>query len=164
MNIVQYFKDKVDLYNQEQRCGFCYEFSAPLFENKSNEYQQQNDECCVKVFITNLRLRSLFDNSTDKILGYSLSNKCAYSFDLYFLKSSRMDINNYNEISGHPIEESKWNTIFEPLLNCFGCIVNECTDIDNLQGYTKWETVLVNNYLDQNYDGIKISAELIIQR
>ena len=158
-DIVNFWKNKVAEWNLNNQCGFCFEFSAPLFESENNI--QQNENCCAKVFLTNVGIKS---NYRDKInaFGFRELEYCSYYFNLYIVVQSELGINNYNEIIGHPIDESKWETIFNPLINCFGCNSDLCSTIENFNGYRKWDVSLVHNYLDNVYNGIKINAEIII--
>jgi len=161
IDIVNFYKDKVQQWNDENKCGFCYSFGAPLFNSELNIQQIEN--CCLNVFLTNIRTRSVYQQNSDNFFGRRILNSCIIAFDLYLILPSELGINNYNEISGHPIEESKWETIFKPLLDCFGCGVNQCETIDGFMGYQKWEANLVHNYLDNVYNGIKVSAEIEIK-
>ncbi len=162
IDIVNFYKEKVDKWNADQKCGLCYSFGAPLFNSEVNI--QQTEGCCVNVFLTNIRVRSNFNQTTDKMLGYKLIDSYILSFELNFLTQGELGVNNYNEIIGHPIEGSKWETTFKPLLNCFGCAENQCETIDGFGGYNKWEVELVHNYLDKVYNGIKVRAEIIIKK
>lgn len=160
--IVDFYKNKVDEWNANGHCGFdCFKFGAPLQTSHINI--QQQEDCCVQVFLTDIRYRSIYSN-TQIFNGYNTLDKCAVSFNLWILVPSELGVNNYNEILGHPITESKWETIFEPLLDCFGCGANQCEQIDNFLGYTKWSVDLVHNYADMVYDGIKISGEIEIDK
>lgn len=158
IDIVDFYKNKVVQWNAENKCGFCYEFGAPLFNSEINIQQQKSDNCCVNVFIVNFRYRTVYTLQANA--GYRIADKNIISFDLYLLTKSQLGINNYNEISGHPIEESKWETIFKPLLDCFGVGKNQCEEMVGFIGYQKWEAGLVHNYLDSVYNGIKISVEV----
>lgn len=159
MNIVEHFKEKVTQWNAEQKCGFCFEFGAPLDESTLNK--QQTENCCVNVFITDISMRSGYSNK-EGFNGSKVLKSCFYSFNLWFLVKSDLGTNNYNEILGHSIEESKWETIFNPLLECFGCGVNVCESADNFAGYTRYGASLVHNNTSNVYDGIKVNAEVEI--
>jgi hypothetical protein len=158
-DIVEYFKNKVEIWNQDQQCGLCFEFSAPLFNSEMNV--QQNNSCCVQVFVANILTDTVYKNDFN-IYGFQNIDYCVYTFDLFFLVQSPMGLNNYNEIQFHPIEESKWETIFKPLLNCFGCGKNLCEEVYNFGGYINYSTSLVHNYLDNNYNGLKVRAKIKI--
>ena len=159
-DIVDFFKGQTEKWNEEQRCGFCYSFAAPLFNSEMNV--QQTDDCCIQVFLSNISVKSFYIENKNQFYGFKQLEKCVYTFDLYLLKQMPLGINNYNEIQFHPIEESKWETLFSKLLNCFGCGINECNDILNFAGYNNYNVSLVHNYLDSNYNGIKITASIII--
>lgn len=159
-DIVDFFKEQTAKWNDEQKCGFCYTFGAPLFNSEINV--QQTEDCCMQVFLSNISVKSIYNQNINNFNGIKQLEQCIYSFELHLLKQVPMGINNYNEIQNHPIEESKWQTIFKPLLNCFGCGINECSDIDTFVGYNNYNVSLVHNYLDNNYNGIKINASITI--
>jgi hypothetical protein len=159
-DIVDFFKEQTEKWNEQERCNFCYSFGAPLFNSELNV--QQTDDCCIQVFLSNISVKSFYTENKNQFYGFKQLEKCVYTFDLYLLKQVPMGQNNYNEIANHPIEESKWENIFKPLLNCFGCGINECNDISNFAGYNNYSVSLVHNYLDNNYNGIKITASIII--
>jgi hypothetical protein len=158
-DIVDFFKEQTEKWNEQERCNFCYSFGAPLFNSELNV--QQTDDCCVQVFLANISVKSNFAQQVG-MRGYKELISCVYTFDLYLLKQVPMGQNNYNEIANHPIEESKWENIFKPLLNCFACGINECNEIVFFGGYNNYNVSLVDNYLDNNYNGIKITASIII--
>ena len=122
MNVVDFFKRK----NRPKKNGttitnggFCFEFDAPLTDSGINESQMQTDpdDCCpVKVFITNLseRKNRLYNNTTNLLQNYTID----YTFTLHVLAFDRIDTNVFAEQLGHPISESKWETILRPLQEC----------------------------------------------
>jgi hypothetical protein len=157
IDIVKYFKEKVDVWNAENKCGLCFDFAAPLFNSEINI--QQTENCCVNVFLTNINVRT---NYTETNFGI-VKNDCIISFDLFFLVKKPLGTNNYNEVTGYPITESKWEKIFKPLLNCFGTGENVCENIDGFKGYINYNATLVQNYLDETYQGLKIRADIKIK-
>ena len=156
IDIVKYFKEKVDVWNTENKCGLCFEFGSPLFNSEINI--QQTDNCCVNVFLVNVGTRTVFKEANFGII----KDYYTISFEMYFLVKKPIGINNYNEITGYPITESKWETIFKPLLNCFGTGENVCENIDGFKGYINYNATLVQNYLDESYQGLKVRAEIKI--
>ncbi|RMZ58973.1 hypothetical protein D1632_15520 [Chryseobacterium nematophagum] len=156
MNIVSFFKQVVERYNDESKCGFCWAFKAPLSESGLSRAQlREEDECCLQLFIT--------DYETDT--GYRMNEKtglshrkyCDHSFTLYVVKPSDIGLNVYNEIPGHPINESLWETILAPIQNCIGC-GNEF-DLCEM-GYSfdilRWKMKTVQFKEDHNYTGWRI--------
>ena len=156
MDIVDFWKRQVDLWNCENKCNFCWEFSAPLVSSQINIVQEENS-CCVQVFLTDLTFK---ENIVRNQSGLITSHQCVDSFSLWCLKASPLGVNNYNEIKGHCIEESNWNEIFKPIKECLSCgnILDTCeilgktnVNVDLTQG------TMIYNYLDKAYSGWKIN-------
>jgi hypothetical protein len=160
MDIINFYKEKVARWNAESKCGFCYSFGAPLTNSAMNIQQLEN--CCLNVFITNLRLKTKFYKNT--MNNKMQKDSCIYAFDLWFLKQVPLGLNNYIEISGYSIDDSIYESILKPLLECFGCGDNQCESDPNFLGYTKYEVQTVLNYLDNNFCGIKCSVEVEIKK
>lgn len=159
MDIIGFWQKQIDRWNNEGHCGMCWNFGAPLQESQSNIQQLKEDsKCCVQVFVTNLR----WDKQTtyNAQTGFAIKEYCDWSFELYMLMPSELGRNNYNEISGYPLDQSKWMRIFKPLISCSACepIIEFC----GILGYTvqipKWSGSTIHNYLSGIYDGIKINA------
>lgn len=160
MNIVDFFKKQVDIYNEDLKCGFCWTFSAPLKESQTNIVQSETNEedCCVHVFLTDPGFRENItrNNQTNLIT----SRTCIDTITAWVLMKVPLGVNNYNEIKGHPIEESKWNTVFYPIRECLGC--ENILDTCEILGETNMNVdltngIIVHNYIDDNYNGWKIS-------
>lgn len=165
MNPITFFEKQVEKWNEDQKCGFCFQFSAPLKESAINIQQiRENDNCCVQVMLTDLRLsvQKQYDSKS-----FIIQDDCIYSFNLFVLKPSSLGVNNYNEINGHSVMESKWKTILEPLLECFGC--DAILDLCEIWNYpiqvTNWgQAEVLINYQDMNYDGWKIPITFRIRK
>ena len=164
MNIIKFFEDLTILWNGNpdeeipSKCGECWYFGAPLGESEMNASQSTDqDKCCVHLFVTYYKTSS----SYTKNLQTGLINRewCDHIFTLYAVKQSRIDLNIYNEQPLHPIDESLWKTIIEPLQNClgFGAELELCE-----LGYdfeiSKWDMEVVKKYEDSNYTGCKING------
>lgn len=159
MDIVSFWKDQIDLWNEQEKCGLCWEFSAPLVTSQINIVQDET--CCVHVFLTDIKFRET--KQRNAVSGLVTSKLCVWSFSLYALSKSPLGVNNYNEIKGHPIEESKWETIFKPLIDCLGCdnILDTCEllGVTNVNVDMNGDATLIHNYLDENYNGWKINYQ-----
>lgn len=159
MDIVKFWKDQTTLWNEQEKCGLCWEFSAPLIASQINIVQSET--CCVNVFLTDIRFRET--KQRNPITGLITGKTCVWSFSLYALSKSLLGVNNYNETKGHPIEESKWETIFKPLIDCLGCdnILDTCEllGVTNVNVDMNGDATLIHNYLDENYNGWKINYQ-----
>jgi hypothetical protein len=157
MDIVLFWKKQVDLWNENQKCNLCWEFSAPLVNSQINIVQ--NEKCCVNVFLTDLKFREVKDYN--QITGLVAKIRCVWNVTVHFLVRENLGVNNYNEIKGYPIEESKWENIFKPIIDCVGCgnILDTCeiSGHSNLKIEMGSDAVLVHNYLDENYNGWRVN-------
>lgn len=155
---IEFFKKQVEIWNNEQFCGSCWDFGAPLSESGFEAHKiKEGKECCNQLIIT--------DYSTDESNEYNTANftrrkTCTHRFTMYIVKASSIDINTYNEVDGHPTEESKWETIIKPLFECFNC--DAMIDMCEVNGYLiqipQWRVEKVINKTSNNYDGIKITG------
>jgi len=160
MDIVKFWSDQVSIWNEQEKCGFCWEFAAPLVPSQINIVQTEptEEDCCIKVFLTDLRFREVIvRNTTTNLI---INKTCVWTFNLWVMQSKTLGINNYNEIKGHSVDESKWNELFYPLINCLGCdnILDTCEILGetNVNVSMNQDATLVHNYLDDNYNGWKI--------
>lgn len=161
MNIVQFWSDQVALWNEQDKCGLRWTFSAPLVNSQINIVQSETNEedCCVHVFLTDVRFREV--KQRNSVTGLTIGKTCVWTFSLWVLKRENLGVNNYNEIKGHPVEEGKWNTIFLPIIECLGCdnILDTCEllGVTNVNVDMNQDATLIHNYLDENYNGWKVN-------
>lgn len=159
MNIVDFWKNQVNIWNEEKKCGFCWVFGGATTRDGINRYKiRVGEECCAHVFIT--------DESFNQVITYPNKNpffseiNCQDGFLLWVLVPSRIDLNDYKEIDGHPIEESLEETILSPLKSCLGCEVglDMCEAHGNLFQVSKWQGFKERRIFDNNYTGWRINV------
>lgn len=161
--IIEYFKALAAKYNEDQKCGFCWTFGAPLSESAMNNQQAVNDtQCCINMFVTDYQISSYYQTNNQT----SLTNfeACDHRFTLYVVQQ-REDIgqNVFNEIPGYDISTSLWQELYSPLQNCLGCERNlyECElGFDFM--VTAWDMVIVKFKEDRNLTGWKITGRFRI--
>ena len=156
MDIINFWQQQVDKWNTDNKCGLCWEFSAPLVPSQINVVQTET--CCVNVFLTDIKFRT--DEVYNAITGLTTSKKCIWSFSVHALITVPLGVNNYNEIKNHPIEESKWTSVFFPIAQCLACdnILDVCDILGKkLEVRQLGEAQLIHNYLDSNWNGWKIN-------
>lgn len=160
MDIVKFFAEEVSKWNENNKCGMCWEFGAPLFENATN-IQQLDETCCTYVFITKIsKQKGASYNSQTNLLTSTYTD---YSFTLHLVKQGYLGTNNYNEIKGYPIDESRWNTIYKPISECInGLNLDFCNFIGIQPNQITWNEDMEQNYLDNNYFGWRITAKFRI--
>lgn len=160
MDVVNYWAQQVEKWNEESKCDLCWDFGAPLTEWAAETYQiKAGKECCVQVLL--LFPDNVFStNRTYASSGLITNLTCTNSFQVLFLLPSRIDINNYNEIPGHSIEESKWFTVFNKLKQCIECDaeLDFCEILGTSYNITNWSARLVNNYTSNNYAGFRLNV------
>lgn len=157
--VIEFFEKLTELYNSTNKCGFCWEYGAPLSESAMNNQQPVDGrQCCVNVFVTDYQISSYYQTNNQT----SLTNfeACDHRFTL-FVVQQREDIgqNVFNEIPGHDITSGLWKELYAPLQNCLGCErdLYECE-----LGYdfmvTAWDMMVVKFKDDRNLTGWKISG------
>lgn len=149
--ITDFLQNTISNFNAEEKCGFCWEFYAPLTEIDLNIAKTG---CCVNVFL--VREKGVdFDTQIQNFNGASARQSEREHFDLYFLIKSKEGINNYNEIPGHPISESREKEIFEPLRNCITYSIFD--EICKEFFIFSWSGKYIYDFQDEQYYGLRIS-------
>ena len=159
-NVAEVFRQQTIKWNNEGKCGFCWEFDLPLRDSDVEESKLKTpQECCVSVLITNL---SIQDNIVrDSVTTLITSYKPTYQFTLNLVIPDIIDRMTYNE-QDYPISQSKWETILQPLRECLKG--DEPFDFCDIVGVdipvqlTAWNTKL--DWTSENYTGWAISVTL----
>ncbi len=155
---IEFFKEQVKIWNENQYCGNCWDFGAPLSESGFEKYQlKEGKECCYQLIITDY---SVDESNEYNTASFARRKTCNHRFTMYIVKASSIDINTYNEIEDHPINESKWETILKPLFECFSCdaMIDYCAIVGYPVLIPQWRVEKVINKHSNNYDGIKITG------
>lgn len=159
MDVVEFWQRQVDLWNQENYCDRCWTFGAPLTEEGVNRQQQpQEAACCVNVILASLRETILprYNAST----GLMNVREQTHTMTVHFLVRDEMGKNTYNESLGHPIEESKWKTIIQPLKRCLRAenLMRFCEILGYRVEIASWASEVRINWLDDAYTGLSITT------
>lgn len=158
MDIVKFFADQVDKWNIEEKCGFCWNFGAPLVQSEIEKQQLPPDKpCCMNLFLTNIRFSDRV--TRNPVTNLVVSSWCDWNFTLWVITPEPLGTNNYNEILGHPVEESKWVKIFQPIQECLGCgsLMDFCTLLGYDVNINSRNGEIVHNYGGQSYNGWRIN-------
>ncbi len=162
MDIVKFWKDQTEKWNTDEKCGLCWEFSAPLIESAVNKVlSTEETKCCVKVmFLQDKSLAFSTANQYNEQTGLLNKQTCSNSFQLLVLFDSKLGVNNYNEVKGHSIDESNWVTKMLPLQQCLSCDANLdfCELLGTQYRITNWSAQQVINYTDSVYCGYRLSV------
>lgn len=162
MDILNFWKEQTEKWNTELKCGFCWEFSAPLVESSVNVVQSEEDkECCVKLMFLQdkqpaFSTNNTYNNTTNLLTGQI----CATNFQLLVLLNSNLGVNNYNEIKGHSTAESNWEAILLKLQECLSCDANLafCEILGSVYRVTNWSGTQVINFSNSVYCGYRINV------
>lgn len=160
MNIVKTFRSITARLNELNKCDFCWEFSAPLFED-ANSIVQVVNPCCVQIRLLDYtRLKT-----TEYRNGFPVGNVVDYRFKLYVMLQSHMGLNVDNEIKGYPLETSKWETIYHPLEECISDhnFIDWCAELDLQVEVPSWGSKAFNNKDGDTYAGFEITAHVRIR-
>lgn len=152
MNVVKFFKMQVEEWNEIEKCGFCWEYDAPLTNSGVNESDTENP-CCVKVMVANLEIGQ--NREYNPTTGFLRNFTQDHTFDLHILHPDVIGTNVYSEKLGHPLEESKHEKIIEPLRKCITPenILEFCKFLGFQAKITAWRAFVRINWLDGNYTG-----------
>lgn len=162
MNLIQFWQDQVTKWNNEQKCGLCWEFDAPLTQSAVELHQPtKGTECCVQVLLVRDQVPAFnMTNNYNNVTGLLTNVACNTSFQLLFLMQMDMGTNNYNEIKNHPVEQGKWVKLGE-LENCIGCDMNLdfCELIGTQYRVTQWQARQEKiNMTSSNYSGYRLTV------
>lgn len=160
MNIVKTFRSITERLNELNKCDFCWEFSAPLFED-ANSIVQVVNPCCVQI-----RLLNYTDSKTnDHRNGFVTGTYTDYRFTLEVMKQSQMGLNVDNEIKGYSLDTSKWETIYYPIRECLSDsnFIDWCAELGLQVEVQTWTYSPFQNKGEDNYDGWKITAHVRIR-
>jgi hypothetical protein len=155
MQVLEFFENLVEQWNEEQKCGFCWNFYAAGRSDYSNIIQFTDDnKCCVNVILLAFGSKLIKKQNYDGLIS---EEYCAKYFELLVGIPSSLDIQFYNENPDIDKSESKYSLYIKPLLDCLGCGIDiEC----NESGFDllEWSNELVLNYQDYNIDGLRIKG------
>lgn len=162
MNIVKLFRGISGSFNEENKCGFCWEFSAPMWEDQSNIIQMDNP-CCVQ-----LRLINYSENTVRQYItatGVEQSMYTDFRFTLQMLKQSNIGTNIDNEIKGYDLESSRWEEIYYPLKECWSDsnFIKWCELLGLQVEIQSWNFTMVKNYMDMSFDGWNLNISIRIK-
>lgn len=162
MDIVKLFKDFAEAKNEANACGFCWEFSAPLFESDVNVVQP-TDTCCAQVILAEVAEQNRPTYAPGTGLATGVTN--TYTFKLYAVLSGNLGVNTYNEIKGHPISESLYETKYKPLRDCLtgAEVINFCQLLGLQARLLVWDFKTVKNYQDLNFNGWLIQGSIQVE-
>ncbi|MGV0964777.1 hypothetical protein [Empedobacter falsenii] len=158
---------QVESWNNQNKCDFSWEFSAPLFLNKLNTVQPENTSAVQVMLIWQGQLLYEGGLNYNQFGLVTSTNTSTDNFELYFLLPSYLDENNYNEIKGHPVDESR-SIQLERLLSCLrgdgsvnNALLDLCNTFDGKYKLTRWNVFAVSeNFLDNNYIGFRVQISL----
>lgn len=163
MNFIDLFQRQIDKFNTDKKCDFCWFFSAPLEESATNIQELREDsKCCVQVmYLQDKQAAFSVQTNYDQRSTLITDRFCTENFRLLFLIPDTLGKNNYNEIEGHPIEESR-SAVLMRLKDCISCDfqIDFCELIGEQWQVIRWEGYQRINYQNNNYLGYEVSVTL----
>lgn len=163
MNYIEFFEKQIEKYNKESKCDFCWFFSAPLTRSAMNVQQLREDsKCCVQVmYVQDEGSAFSTQNNYNFQTTFRQEAYCQENFILYFLIPDNLGKNNYNEIDGYSIEESRSEVLMR-LKDCISCDVNLdfCEFLNQEMFITRWDGYQHILKEDNNYIGYKVYVSL----
>lgn len=163
MSLHSYIERQINKFNEENKCGFCWEFYAPLTEDAMNKQQLKNNEncSCVHVMMTRDNMTAFGnDYRYNERLGQNAEIFEYKNFKLFFLKRQGMDVNNHIEILDNDTSKSKINFL-EELEDCISQFYFDfCDEFDKNWVMQRWQGTQLINYLDNNYTGYRVDVTL----
>lgn len=143
----------------EEKCGFCWEFTAPMRESDLNEYVMKGEPCCLLVAVTDYRVQC--SSPVNRSTGLRTLGAEIHDFNLHFITHDDIGKNVYNEIPGHPLAESKWATILKPIADCVVCDpLVFCEYLGFEMEVSLWRLIPRMDWLDSNYSGWTVNVQL----
>jgi len=75
MDIVDFWSKQITIWDENNKCGLCWSFGAPLVSSQLNiEQSIPGKECCVNVFLTDITFREAFTLANT---GFKRTSSCA---------------------------------------------------------------------------------------
>lgn len=164
MNIIDILDKEIAKWNNEGRCGLCWQFvPGGRSDYFNNAKTRKGEECCVYVGVLSIRQVSGIMINANQLVR---KDYCDWQVRFIAGIPSGLDLQFYNENPDHPKSEGKWDGYISKIFECFGgcCIEMDLCDIHNCQGLdttvevTRWESEMVMNYKDINLDGVLVTG------
>ena len=160
MRLISFFEKQVCKWNEENKCGQCFEFHAPL-TSKALNVQQLINPCCTQVLLTR-DVGSAF--GTDRTYNNRLAvldTEYRYkNFRLQICKSINESVNNHTEILNNKTKNSK-SAYLEDLEECIDNMeLDFCEFIGTQWQVTQWRAEQIINKDDNNYTGYVLSVTI----
>lgn len=161
MDIINFWQQQVDAWNAANYCNKCWTFGAPLTEAGVNIQQVPEAEaCCVHVIVSSYRegISPTYNSRT----GLMNRRPRTINLTMRFMQQDTDGANVYNEILGHPISESKWVNILQPLKECITPegVIDFCAFLGYNVDITSWSMEAEITRLDNSYTGWRINMQL----
>jgi hypothetical protein len=161
LDLMLFLNNLIERWNEEEKCGFCWKFTAPMRESDFNEYQLNDyGKCCLVVAVTDYTFDTSrrYNNQTKLI-----EDKFIYhDFKLNVVTTDDLGLNVYNEIKNHDLSESKWATILKPIYDCISEdeVLTFCLDLGYIVQIERWSAVTRIDWMDNNYTGWTFNVRL----
>lgn len=163
-DVIIYLHQLINNFNENQECGFCWVFTAPLNNSTGNTYQIRDDNCKCVHFIVHRQRTS--NNPTYGNVFHALSqNIIRHTINFHVGLIAEFSENNWDEIKGYDLEDSRYFKYLKPLQGCI--TIKKLNEFCNILGYPMrisnldFETIPNPNIYDENFVGYSVT--LIIE-
>ncbi len=159
MDLVTRLETIIESYNEESKCGFCWQFTHGRKDYTNLKTYNCECDCCVHFMLDDKWNYSKKPNNNYNSNG---EEKETYSFSAFVGIQSRLDEQYYNELNSDSCD-SKYRKYIEPLTECLKDSFQSDLCIDSSFITSIGISPQVNKK-DQNLDGInlKVTFETIL--
>lgn len=163
INIIEVFEGVVENWNDDNFCDNCWTFEYVQFESELNKSIPDTEgECCAVVFLTDYQIRPTRSFASGLSGVYISDFSIDHNFTLKIYEQDQLGVNIYKEQKGHCVNESRWNKILQPKLDCLikEDFLSLCEHLGrNVQVTNEvWTPVIVQH--DYNYTGWSIQLTI----
>jgi len=158
--MIHFFEQQITKYNTEKKCGFSWTFSAPLTQEALylQQIRQSEKTHLQAMFLQDKQPAFSVQNIYDPKTGLLINRFYIENFSLFILLPDQLGVNNYNEITGHNISDSRSAELIK-IKKCIADLqLDFCGFIGSDLQLIKWEAHQKINFTPNNYLGYQINA------
>jgi len=160
--MIHFFEQQIQKYHAEKKCGFSWTFSAPLTNQALHlqEIRPAEKNFLQVMFLQEKQPAFSVQNNYNPQTGFLTNRFYIENFELFFLLPNNLGVNNYNEIAGHNISESR-SAELKKIKNCISDLQLDFCDFlgQNFQ-LIKWDGYQKINFTPNNYIGYGVAVSV----
>ncbi len=155
-DVIDYLHKLIDRFNEEQNCGKCWVFTAPLDNATGNTYQIREENCdCVHFIVYRQRITET--PTFGSVFHAIRNNVIRHTITFHVGVIAKFSENNWDEIKGYDIEDGRYKKYLLPIQKCL--TTNNFNDFCRILGYPmritslNLETIANPKIYDENFVG-----------